>query len=479
MPQDKKLVTEITPRDEDFGRWYTDVVLKSGLVDYSGVKGCVIMRPYATALWENIRSLLDARFKATGHENVMMPLFIPESLLNLEKSHIAGFAPEVAWITHGGGEKLAERLCVRPTSETLFCEHYKNIVHSYRDLPQLLNQWCSVVRWEKSTRPFLRSREFWWQEGHTLHATPEEANGEVMRMLDIYADFAERDLAMPVVRGRKSESEKFAGAEATYSIECMMHDGRALQSATSHYLGDGFARAFGIQFTDRDNLLKTPFQTSWGMSTRIIGGIIMTHGDDAGLVLPPNVAPVQCVVIPIASHKEGVTEAAQALTAALNSSGVRAKIDLTDNTPGWKFAEHEMRGVPLRIELGPRDLEKGECVLVRRTTREKSTIAIESAPALLPGVLEDIQRELYDEARRNRDAHTSEARGVQEIRDILSSKGGFIHAQWCGGPGCEQSLKDELGLTTRNMPFDLGRIADKCVCCGKQADIPALWALAY
>ena len=347
MAQEKKLVEDITSMEDDFARWYTDVVKKAELVDYSSVKGCTIFRPYGYAIWENIQRIMDGMFRETGHENVYMPLFIPESLLQKEKDHVEGFAPEVAWVTQGGGERLAERLCVRPTSETLFCEHYARIINSYRDLPKLYNQWCSVVRWEKTTRPFLRTSEFLWQEGHTMHETPEEAIEETERMLNIYARFCEEFLAIPVVKGRKTEKEKFAGAEATYTIEAMMHDGKSLQSGTSHYFGDGFARAFEIRFTDRQNTLQYPHQTSWGVSTRLIGAIIMTHGDNSGLVLPPAVAPIQVMVVPVAQHKEGVAEKASALCQRLKAR-YRAGIDLSDNSPGWKFAQYEMKGVPDR-----------------------------------------------------------------------------------------------------------------------------------
>ena len=364
------MVEEITSMEEDFAKWYTDVVKKAELASYSCVRGCMVVRPYGTALWENIRDNLDRRFKALGHENVMMPLFIPESLLQKEKEHVEGFAPEVAWVTHGGAEQLQERLCVRPTSETLFCDHYAQVIHSYRDLPKLYNQWCSVVRWEKTTRPFLRTMEFFWQEGHTMHETPQEAVEETERMLNVYADFCEHDLAIPVVKGRKTDKEKFAGAEATYTIEALMHDGKALQSGTSHYFGDGFARAFDIQFTGRDNTLQYPHQTSWGMSSRIIGAIIMTHGDNNGLVLPPAVAPVQVVILPIAMHKEGVLDKAMELRDRLAAT-FRVKVDDSDNSAGWKFAEYEMKGVPLRLEIGPKDIANNQCVLVRRDNREK------------------------------------------------------------------------------------------------------------
>ena len=359
MAKQEKLVKAITSMDEDFAKWYTDVCIKAELIDYASVKGCMIIRPYGYAIWENIQRIMDGMFKELGHENVYMPMFIPESLLQKEKDHVEGFAPEVAWVTHGGAEELEERLCVRPTSETLFCDHFKNIVHSYRDLPKLYNQWCSVVRWEKTTRPFLRSREFLWQEGHTLHSTAEEARQETEQMLNVYAHFAEEALAMPVVKGQKTDKEKFAGAEATYTIEALMHDGKALQSGTSHYFGDGFSRAFEVQFTDKENKLVHPFQTSWGTTTRLIGAVIMTHGDDNGLVLPPAIAPIQVVIVPIASHKEGVIEKATEVCDKLKKL-CRVRLDNSDQTPGWKFAEYEMKGVPLRIELGPRDIENNQ-----------------------------------------------------------------------------------------------------------------------
>ena len=379
----KKLVEAITSMDVDFAQWYTDVVKKAELIDYSAVKGCMIIRPAGYAIWENIQKELDRRFKETGVENVYMPLFIPESLLEKEKDHVEGFAPEVAWVTYGGLNPLPERLCVRPTSETLFCDFYKNIIHSYRDLPKVYNQWCSVVRWEKETRPFLRSREFLWQEGHTAHATAEEAEQRTIQMLNLYADFCEEVLAMPVIRGRKTEKEKFAGAEATYTIEALMHDGKALQSGTSHNFGDGFAKAFGVQYTDKDNKLQYVHQTSWGMTTRLIGAIIMVHGDDSGLVLPPRIAPVQAMVIPIQQYKDGVMDAAKSVCERLGKV-CRAKLDDSDKSPGWKFSEQEMRGIPVRIELGPKDIEAGKCVVVRRDTREKIEVALEDLEQKIP-----------------------------------------------------------------------------------------------
>jgi len=373
---DKKMVEAITSMEVDFAKWYTDIVKQAELIDYSSVRGCMILRPYGYAIWENIQKILDGKFKETGHENVYMPMFIPESLLQKEKDHVEGFAPEVAWVTHGGTEPLTEKLCVRPTSETLFCEHYANTVQSYRDLPKLYNQWCSVVRWEKTTRPFLRTLEFLWQEGHTAHATEEEAETETIKMLNVYAEFCENCLAIPVIKGLKTEKEKFAGAKATYTIESLMHDGKALQSGTSHNFGDGFAKAFGIQFTDKDNQLKYVHQTSWGMTTRLIGAIIMVHGDDNGLVLPPAVAPIQLVIVPIAAHKEGVLEKAADLKAKLDSV-CRIKLDDSDKMPGWKFSEYEMKGVPLRLEIGPKDIENNQCVLARRDTGEKTIVSLD------------------------------------------------------------------------------------------------------
>ncbi|MBO7666596.1 MAG: proline--tRNA ligase, partial [Clostridia bacterium] len=429
---EKKFVEEITPMDVDFAQWYTDICKKAELIEYTSVKGCLVMRPYGCAIWENIQKILDTEFKRLGHENVFMPMFIPESLLQKEKDHVKGFAPEVAWVTMGGSEPLEDRLCVRPTSETLFCEHYSNIIHSYRDLPRLYNQWVSVVRWEKTTRPFLRTREFWWQEGHTIHATAEEAIAETEQMLNVYADFCENSLAMPVIKGRKTESDKFAGAVATYAIEALMHDGKALQAGTSHYFGDGFARAFNIQYTDKENKKQFPFQTSWGVSTRLIGGIIMTHGDDRGLVLPPDVAPVQAVIVPIAQHKEGVLEKCRELYAAL-SKEFRVKLDDTDNSAGWKFAEYEMKGVPCRIELGPRDIENGECVIVTRHDHNKETVPLSDISAALARKLKEVRDGLYAKALENREKHTHSCTSIEGIKESLARDGdGFIKAMWCG-----------------------------------------------
>ena len=464
--------------EEDFSRWYTDVVKKAELVDYSSVRGCTILRPYGCALWENIRDILDTRFKELGHENVAMPMFIPESLLQKEKDHVEGFAPEVAWVTHGGSERLTERLCVRPTSETLFCEHYAHVIKSYRDLPKLYNQWCSVVRWEKSTRPFLRTMEFWWQEGHTMHETYDEALQETEQMLNVYADFCEQKLAIPVLKGRKTKKEQFAGAEATYTIEAMMHDGKALQSGTSHFFGDGFSRAFDIQYTGRDNKLAYPFQTSWGMSTRIIGAIIMTHGDNNGLVLPPAVAPTQVMVIPIAQHKEGVLEKANEITERIKTF-CRAKIDDTDNSPGWKFAEYEMKGVPLRLEIGPKDIENNQCVLVRRDNRQKYFVSLDELETAIPKALQDLHDALYQKALENRENRTWTATNMEEMKEIANGDNGFIKAMWCEELDCEMKLKEEAGVTSRCMPFQQEQVSDVCVCCGKPAKKMVVWGKAY
>ena len=478
MADQKKMVEAITSMEEDFSRWYTDVVKKAELVDYSSVRGCMILRPYGCALWENIRDNLDARFKELGHENVAMPLFIPESLLQKEKDHVEGFAPEVAWVTYGGSERLTERLCVRPTSETLFCEHFAHVIKSYRDLPKLYNQWCSVVRWEKTTRPFLRTMEFWWQEGHTMHETKEEALAETEQMLNVYADFCEQKLAIPVLKGRKTEKEQFAGAEATYTIEAMMHDGKALQSGTSHFFGDGFARAFDIQYTGRDNKLAYPFQTSWGMSTRIIGAIIMTHGDNNGLVLPPAVAPTQVMVIPIAQHKEGVLEKANEITNRIKGF-CRAKIDASENSPGWKFAEYEMKGVPLRLEIGPKDIENNQCVLVRRDNRQKYVVSLDELETAIPQALQDLHDALYQKALENRENRTWAATTMEEAKEIADRDNGFIKTRWCGDLDCELAMKEQVGLTSRCMPFRQEQLSETCICCGKPAKKMVVWGKAY
>ena len=478
MAEQKKMVEAITSMADDFAQWYTDVVKKAELIDYSSVRGCTVFRPYSYAIWENIQKILDAKFKETGHENVYMPMFIPESLLQKEKDHIEGFAPEVAWVTVGGGEELAEKMCVRPTSETLFCDHYARIIKSYRDLPKLYNQWCSVVRWEKTTRPFLRTMEFLWQEGHTMHETAEEAIAETEQMLNIYADFCEQYLAIPVVRGQKTEKEKFAGAEATYTIEALMHDGKALQSGTSHFFGDGFAKAFDVQFTGRDNQLHTPFETSWGVTTRLIGAIIMTHGDNNGLVLPPAVAPIQVVIVPAAQHKEGVLEAANAVKERL-SKFCRVKLDDSENSPGWKFAEYEMKGVPVRLEIGPRDIEAGQCVLVRRDNREKYFVPLDELETKVPEVLQMVHDGLYQAALENRERRTFVAHNLDEFIELANTKSGFIKSMWCGDQTCEEKLKEVAGVTSRCIPFAQEHIGDCCPVCGKPADKMVYWGKAY
>ncbi len=477
---DKKMVDAITSMDEDFAQWYTDICKKAELVSYTSVKGCMVIRPYGYAIWENIQRILDGMFKETGHENVNMPMFIPESLLQKEKDHVEGFAPEVAWVTHGGSDRLEEKLCVRPTSETLFCEHYANIVHSYRDLPKLYNQWVSVVRWEKTTRPFLRSREFLWQEGHTIHATAEEAIEETERMLNVYTKFCEDSLAMPVVQGKKTESDKFAGAVSTYAIEALMHDGKALQAGTSHYFGDGFAKAFDIEYTDKENKRVRPHQTSWGVTTRLIGAIIMTHGDDNGLVLPPAVAPIQVVIVPIAMHKEGVLDKANELKERLKQAGIRVKVDDTDNSPGWKFAEYEMKGVPVRVEIGPKDMENNQCVMVTRHNREKAFISLDELETAALQKLQEVHDGMFRKALENRENKTYQCTSIEEINKALEEKGdGFIEAMWCGDEACEDEVKAQTGAGSRCIPLNQKNLSDKCVCCGKPAQHMVLWGKAY
>ncbi len=481
MAEDKKLVEAITSREEDFAQWYTDVVKKAELTGYTSVKGFMVIKPAGYAIWENIQKELDRRFKETGVENVSLPLLIPESLLQKEKDHVEGFAPEVAWVTHGGLEPLAEKMCVRPTSETLFCDYYAKDIQSYRDLPKVYNQWCSVVRWEKTTRPFLRSREFHWQEGHTAHATAEDAKERTIRMLNVYADFCEEVLAIPVIKGQKTDKEKFAGAIETYTIESMMHDGKALQSGTSHNFGDGFARAFGIQFTDKDNTLKYVHQTSWGMSTRMIGAIIMVHGDDSGLVLPPKIAPTQVVVIPIQQRKEGVLEAANAAADALRAAGIRVKVDDSDKSPGWKFSEQEMRGFPLRLEMGPRDIANGTCVLVRRDNGEKISVTIAELTDRCAKLLEEIQKNLYDKAKAFLDSHISDADDYETFKKTVEEKPGFVRAHWCGDVACEEKIKEDTTATSRCIPLNGGAPKEGavCVCCGRPAKHYVVWGKAY
>ena len=478
MANDKK-VEQITDMEVDFAQWFTDVCRKAELIDYSSIKGVFIYRPYGYAIWENMQKILDAEFKKCGVENVYMPLLIPESLLQREKDHVEGFAPECAWVTVGGSETLEERYCVRPTSETLFCEHFHNIIHSHRDLPKCYNQWCSVLRWEKSSRPFLRHREFLWQEGHTMHATAEEAEAYTQRMLNVYADFCENVLAMPVTRGRKTDKEKFNGAEATYAIECMMHDRKALQAGTSHYFGDGFARAFDITFTDKNNQRVNPFQTSWGVSTRLIGGIIMTHGDNNGLVLPPKVAPTQLIVVPVAAHKSGVAEKAQALCDRLNAAGYRAKIDLSDNSMGWKCAEYEMKGVPVRVEIGPRDIENNSCVMVRRDNGEKTVVSLDELEQKASELLDAVHNGLFEKAKKNLEEHTYVAHTLDEAKELQEKNGGFIKTMWCGELDCELAMKEKAGMSSRCIPFKQEHLDDVCPVCGKPAKCEVYWGVAY
>lgn len=477
MNKEKKLVEEITSMEEDFAKWYTDIVKKAELMDYSAVRGCMVIEPYGYAIWENIVSILDKKFKDLGHQNVSMPLLIPESLLQKEKDHIEGFAPEVAWVTRGGSQELQEPLCIRPTSETLFCDHFSKKIHSWRDLPKLYNQWCSVVRWEKTTRPFLRSVEFQWQEGHTVHETQNEAINETKQMLEVYAEFCEKELAIPVIKGRKTESEKFSGAEVTYTIEALMHDGKALQSATSHYFGNKFSRAFNISFQNRNNEPEFAYQTSWGITTRIIGGVIMVHGDNRGLVLPPAVAPIQVIIVPIALHKEGVKEKAEEILNLLKDV-CRVKMDDSDKSPGWKFAEYEMRGVPLRLELGPRDIEKNQCVVVKRDNFEKITVPFEVLKDSIPKLLEEVRNNMYLKALRRRDEMTYEAKNKEEFYNYALNNQGFIKASWCGSEKCEKEIKESTAFTSRCIEKE-ANISEKCVNCGKEAKYDVYWAKAY
>ena len=479
MAKEKKAVNAITDMEVDFAQWYTDVCKKAELIDYSSIKGMFIYRPYGYAIWENIQKELDRRFKETGHENVMMPMLIPESLLQKEKDHVEGFAPECAWVTYGGNEKLEERYCIRPTSETLFCEHFKNVIQSHRDLPCKYNQWCSVLRWEKTSRPFLRHREFLWQEGHTMHATEEEARQETHQMLNVYADFLENVLAMPVVKGRKTEKEKFNGAEETYTVECMMHDKKALQSGTSHYFGDGFAKAFDITFTGKDNQLHHPHQTSWGVSTRMIGGIIMTHGDNNGLVLPPRIAPIQAMVIPVAQHKEGVIDAAGDLLMRLKAIGIRARMDASDQSMGWKAAEYEMKGVPLRVEIGPKDMEKGQCCICRRDSGEKIFVPLSELETVVPQLLDAVHEGLFNRAKQNLENNTKVCLTLDEVKEFMETQGGFAKTMWCGELDCELEMKEKAGVSSRCMPLEQETVSDVCVCCGKPAKHNIYWGVAY
>lgn len=478
--KEQQFVTHITPREEDFSQWYTDVILKADLVDYAPVRGCMVIKPYGYGIWENIQKELDRRFKETGHENAYFPLLIPESLLRKEAEHVEGFAPEVAWVTHGGNEELGERLVVRPTSETIICAMYSKWIQSYRDLPILYNQWCSVVRWEKTTRPFLRTAEFLWQEGHTAHATEEEAQEETLRVLEVYREFAQNVLAIPMVTGQKTEKEKFAGALKTYTMEALMQDGKALQAGTSHNLGQHFAKVFDIQFLDKDGQLKYVYQTSWGVSTRLIGGIIMVHGDERGLVLPPRVAPIQLIIVPIALHKEGVLDKAKEIYQQLKDAGIRVKLDDRDTqTPGWKFNEWELKGVPIRLEIGPKDIEKNQVVLVRRDNFEKSFVPMENLVETVKEMLDAVHDGMYQKALDMRDKHTHVAYNMDEFVDALENKKGFIKAMWCGGRECEDKVKDDTGATIRCIPFEQENLGDKCICCGEEAKHMVYFAKAY
>ena len=478
MAKEKK-VEQITDMEVDFAQWYTDICRKAELVEYASVKGFTILRPYGYAIWENMQRIMDGEFKKTGHVNVAMPVLIPESLLKKEGELVQGFAPEVAWVTHGGSEELEERLAFRPTSETMFCDHWSRVLHSYRELPMLYNQWCSVIRWEKTTRPFLRSREFWWQEGHTLHETAEEAKHETEQQLNCYADFFEKVLAIPVVRGRKTDKEKFAGAEATYTVECLMKDHKALQGATSHYFGDKFSRAYDVTFTGRDNTLEYPFQTSWGSTTRMIGAVIMAHGDNNGLVLPPAVAPIQVIVLPVAQHKPGVLEAANSLKERLLAAGLRVSLDDSDNSMGWKCAQYEMKGVPLRVEIGPRDMENGQCVLVRRNDGEKIVVALADLESAVSEQLQLVHDGMFEKAKKNLDEHIFAASSIEEAKELQEKNGGFIKTMWCGEEQCELAMKEKAGMSSRCIPFEQENLGEVCACCGKPARHMIYWGVAY
>ena len=479
--QKESFVTEITPRSEDFSRWYLDVVRRAELADYSPVKGCMVIRPYGYAIWEHIQRLLDARFKATGHVNAYFPLFIPESLLMKEKEHVEGFAPQVAWVTRGGDEDLEERLIVRPTSEVLIGTMYAKWIQSWRDLPVLINQWANVVRWEKVTRPFLRTTEFLWQEGHTAHETEAEAEDETIKILHLYKDVLEREMAVPVIEGRKSESEKFAGALRTYSIEALMGDGRALQAGTSHNLGQNFAKAFDITFQARDKSLQHVWGTSWGMTTRLVGAAIMVHGDDSGLILPPRIAPYQVAIVPIGKDdwRETVLPKAREIQRQLQAAGVRVTLDQRDERPGWKFAEWELRGVPLRLEIGPKDIEKGQVLLARRDTREKLGVAMDGLAARVQQLLGEIQESLFKRALAFREDHTQRVTTWKEFTEVLEGRPGFVIAPWCGSPECEDKIKSETQATIRNMPLQVTKVSGTCIHCDGEAVAEAWFAKAY
>lgn len=479
MGKEKEFVKEITNIEDDFAQWYTDIVKKADLADYTDTKGCIAIKPYGYAIWENIQKYADDLFKKADVQNVQMPMLIPESLLQKEKDHVEGFAPEVAWVTKGGGEELDEKLCIRPTSETMFSNLYSKWLSSWRDLPFVYNQWCNVLRWEKETRPFLRSREFLWQEGHTIHETEAEARERTIQMLNIYAQVIEELLAIPVVKGEKTPSEKFAGAENTYTVETMMHDGKALQSGTSHYFGQKFTIPFDVKFQNREGKEEYAYQTSWGISTRLIGAVIMAHGDNRGLKLPPRVAPIQAVIVPIAAHKEGVSQKAQELYNKLKED-YRVKLDLRDNySTGYKFNDWEMRGVPVRIEMGPRDIENGVCILVRRDTLEKKEVKLEELLHELGLLLEDIQANMYEECKKRLTEKTTVATNLDEFVKDMNEHQGFIKAMWCGDEACEDKIRELTGAKSRCIPFEQEHISDTCVCCGKKADKMVVWGRQY
>mgnify|MGYP001335258518 FL=1 len=476
---EQKFVKEITPMEKDFSRWYTDVVLKTDLVDYSPVRGCMVIKPYGYSIWENIQRVTDWRFKKTGHKNAYFPLLIPESFLKKEAEHFEGFSPEVLWVTHGGSEELTERLVIRPTSETIICTMYSKWIKSYRDLPVLINQWCNVVRWEKTTRPFLRTAEFLWQEGHTVHATYEEAEKETLQMLEIYRQVAEDELAIPVILGAKSKQETFAGADVTYTMEAMMHDGKALQAGTSHNLGQNFSKMFDIKYLDKDGELKYGWSTSWGISTRLIGAIIMVHGDNRGLKLPPRVAPIQVVIVPIATHKEGVLDKANELKELLED---KFRVELDDRegySAGWKFNEWEMKGVPLRLEIGPKDIQNNQVTAVRRDTLEKFPIPLDNLEEKIEELLEDIQNTMFKLALENRNKKTFATVDYEEIKKIFKENPGFIKTMWCESDECENKLKEDTGATIRCIPFEQEQIGDVCPMCGKKATKMVYIAKAY
>ncbi len=477
--KNNEFVKEITNIDEDFAKWYTDIVLKADLADYTDTKGCIAIKPYGYAIWENIQNYTDKKFKETGVQNTYFPVLIPESLLQKEKDHVEGFAPEVAWVTEAGGEKLEEKLCIRPTSETIISTMYSKWLSSWRDLPYLYNQWCNVLRWEKETRPFLRSREFLWQEGHTIHETAKEAKERTLQMLEIYADVVENLLAIPVIKGLKTEKEKFAGADATYTIETMMYDGKALQSGTSHYFGQNFTKPFDIKFQNREGKEEFAYQTSWGISTRLIGAIIMAHGDNRGLKLPPKVAPIQVVVVPVAMHKEGVKEKATELFNNLKEN-FRSELDVRDQySPGYKFNDWEMRGVPIRIEIGPRDIENGVCVLVRRDTAEKVVVNLNEVKTKVAEMLEDIHNNMYKVCKERMEQKTTIAYTLDEFVQSMNTNQGFIKTMWCGDVECENKIKDLTAAKSRCMPFTQEKLSDTCVCCGKKADKMVVWGRQY